>query len=167
MIIESQRSSDLKQTNYEKSIFINMKKLLPIIIAIIIVGGGAFYGGMKYQESKTPTAADFQNLRNLSPQQRQQMFGQSGANASGTLAGRRGGANGAAGEIISKDDKSITVKLQDGGSKIIFYSNSTEVGKFVSGTPNDLEVGKTVIVNGKANSDGSITAQSIQLRPVK
>jgi hypothetical protein len=171
MVIESQRSSDLKQTNYEKSIFIDMKKLLPIIIAIIIVGGGAFYAGMKYQESKTPTAGlaagNFQNLRNLSSQQRQQMFGQSGANASGTLAGGRGGANAAAGEIIAKDDKSITVKLQDGGSKIIFYSDSTEIGKFASGTQNDLEIGKTVIVNGKANSDGSITAQSIQLRPVK
>jgi len=132
-----------------------MKKIIPIIIILIIaMGGGAFYGGMKYAQSKT--------------QQRfTQRFGQPGS-ATGTFGGNLGnrtGAGFATGEIISKDEKNVTIKLRDGGSKIIFYSDTTEVGKFVSGTPNDLEIGKTVIVNGKANQDGSITADSIQLRP--
>lgn len=150
-----------------------MKKLLPIIIAIIIIGGGAFYGGMKYAQSKSPqgfTQGDIEDMRNLSPEERQQRFQQMGS--AGIIAGMRGARTGdgtgsgfADGEIISKDETSITVELPDGGSKIVFYSDSTEINKFTSGTSDDFEIGKSVMVNGEANEDGSVTAQSIQLRP--
>lgn len=150
------------------------KKILTIILIthIIAIGVGV-YGGMRYAKSKSSLT----NLRNLSPEQRQQMFQQAGANGrGGPRSGNQGGANFTAGDIITKDDpapeqardgasKSITIKLRDGGSKIIFFSDSTEVVKSVSGTASDLEIGKTITVNGTANQDGSITAQSIQLRP--
>lgn len=145
-----------------------MKKILPIILAVaVVVGGGAFYAGMKYGQTKTPagfTQKDFQNLRNLSPEERQQRLQQMGTAGIGFRGGNSESSGFASGEIISKDDKSVTIKLRDGGSKIIFYSDSTEVDKFVSGTPSDLEIGKTITINGKTNQDGSITAQSIQLR---
>ncbi len=147
------------------------KTLLSILIVAIAVGGGAFYGGMKYGQSKSTGG-----FSNLTPEQRQQRFGQMGANISGPMPGRTGnraGANFVSGEIIATDDpatgngagKSITVKMRDNGSKIIFYSDATEISKFASGASSDLEIGKTVTANGTANSDGSITAQSIQLRP--
>ena len=124
---------------------------------------------MKYAESKSPrgqfSGADFQNL---SPEERQRRFQETGLNAGGFRGGRTGGQAGggfASGEIISKDDKSVTIKLRDGGSKIIFLTDSAEIAKFTSGTIEDLEIGKTVAVNGKTNADGSITADSIQIRP--
>lgn len=150
-----------------------MNKLIAIVIAIaVVVGGGAFFGGMKYAESKSPRSrvsqADFQNLQNLSPEERQQRLQELGVNAGagfrGGRTGRQTGGGFTSGEIISKDDKSVTVKLRDGGSKIVFLSNSTEITKSASGNIDDLEVGKNVSVNGSANSDGSITAQSVQLR---
>ena len=149
-----------------------MNKLIAIVIATaVVVGGGAFYGGMKYAQSKAPqgrlSQADFQNLQNFSPEERQQRLQELGANAGGFRGGQRGGNAGGftTGEIISKDDKSVTVKLRDGGSKIVFLSDSTEITKSAAGTLSDLEVGKNISVNGTTNSDGSITAQSIQLRP--
>lgn len=132
-----------------------MKKILPlIIIVILVVGAGSFYGGMKYAQSKKSTNGGSSNFRTG-------LGG--GFNRTGN---RQAGTGFATGEIIAKDDKSITIKLRDGGSKIIFYSDSTEIGKFVNGASNDLEVGKTVMVNGKTNQDGSITAQSLQIRPI-
>lgn len=142
-----------------------MKKSLPIIIAIvIIVGGGAFYGGMLFGQSKnknnTPAGINFQNFRNLTPEQRQQMGLPNGRSDNGQTGG-----NFTSGEIIAKDNTSLTLKLRDGGSKIIFYSDTTQVEKFATGTPSDLVIGDSVTINGTTNQDGSITANSIQLRP--
>lgn len=69
------------------------------------------------------------------------------------------------GEIISQDDASITVKMEDGSSKIIILSNSTAVNKQASGSKSDLLIGENVMVVGSNNADGSITAQNIQLNP--
>ncbi len=140
------------------------KTLLMIAVVAIVVGGGAFYGGMKYAQGGSQRG----NFANLTPEQRQQFTANAGAGfRSGTGQGR-GGMNGGftAGEIISKDDKSITLKMPDGGSKIIFYSDTTEVSKFTEGGAEDLVVGKNISVNGTANQDGSVTAQSIQIRPL-
>lgn len=147
-----------------------MKKLLLIIMAIIIVGGGAFYAGMKYAESKAPrgfTTADSQNLRNLSSEERQERLQELGANIGnfGAGPGERRGAGFVNGEIIAKDDKSITIKLRDGGSKIIFFSDTTEITKSAEGSPSDLEINKTISANGDANQDGSIIAKTIQISP--
>lgn len=82
--------------------------------------------------------------------------------------GRRGGvssANFIMGEITNKDDKSITVKSRDGSSRFIFFSGTTQVSKSTSGTTDDLQVGKEINANGALNSDGSMTAQMIQIRP--
>jgi len=144
-----------------------MKKILPIIIVVIIVAASSFFVGMKYGQSKNSgnlSQRNFQDFENLSAEERQQRIQQMGAAGVG-FRGNREGSGFASGEIISKDDKSITIKLPDGGSKIIFYSETTAVGKFVDGTSSDLEIGKIIMANGKLNEDGSITAQLIQLRP--
>ena len=132
------------------------KMLVGFVIAVVVVGAGAFYGGMKYDQSK-------------SSQSKNSFGAQGGPTTRGTGQGRGGnrlaGGGFVNGSIIAKDDKSVTVKTADGGSKIIFLSGSTQIMKSVDGSTVDLTVGKNVIINGSANSDGSLTAQSIQLRP--
>jgi len=137
-----------------------MKKTLPIfIIVCLLVAGGAFFAGMKYGQSKGLSARNFANMTSEQRQQLMQRGGVEGFRG----AGRNNGL--VSGEIISKDNEGITVKLPDGGSKIIFFSESTEIGKFTQGTRDDLKIGETIMANGTNNSDGSITANNIQIRP--
>lgn len=146
-------------------------KLIIIIIAVaVVVGGGAFYGGMKYvQGSGAGARGQFSrsNFQNLSPEERQQRFQELGANGAGGM-GARGGMNSGgftAGEIISKDASSVTIKMQDGSTKIVLVGSSTQVMKSTTGSFNELTTGANVTVMGTVNSDGSVTAQVIQLRP--
>jgi hypothetical protein len=127
-----------------------MKKLVPIIIVAVIVIAGAFYGGMLYGQGKSSQGPRQFEGAGMGFQNRQQVSK---------------GANFAGGEIISMDDESVTVKMQDGGSKIVFFSDSTKITKSVDGTADDLKVGENIIVTGETNQDGSVTAQTIQFRP--
>ncbi len=126
-----------------------MKKNIQYMIAAVIilsVAGASFYGGILYKTSQAPVqTARGQGLRN----------GSRFAN----------GNNFVTGNIVAMDSQSMTVKSRDGSSKIILYSNSTQVGKFVAGALTDVQVGQTVMASGTTNTDGSITAQSIQIRP--
>lgn len=141
------------------------KIIIAACVTAVIVGGGAFYGGMQYAQSKTPSRSaqgNFQDMRNLSPEERQARLQQSG----GTQRSLRGIGDAPTGEIISKDDASITIRLRDGGSKIVFISDTTEIAKSTSGTKDDLAVGASITAIGMQNQDGSISAKSIQIRPV-
>lgn len=125
--------------------------IIVILLVAVTVGGGGFLVGMKYQQSKLQSrVGNFQGMagamRNGNFQQR-------------TAAGFRP----VRGEIISQDDESITVKLSDGSSKIILFSSSTSINKTSAGSKSDLKVGEMVMIFGKENSGGSVTAENIQL----
>jgi len=139
------------------------KKILPIIVLVIVVGGAAFYGGMKYAQNKASSGfvrEDLENLRNLSAEERQQRLQELGMGGRTMMQAEAGFVNG---EIITRDEQSITVELPDGGSKIIFFSESTKITKSVDGTGDDLKEGEQAFVSGKENSDGSYTATDIRI----
>ena len=140
-----------------------MKKTLALIVAAVIIGAISFYGGMKYVDGKDAQA----NLMGGARGNFQGAAGQQSLMQNGGAGLRNGMSSGgfADGEIIKIDDESMTVRLRDGGSKIAFFSSSTKITQMVEATADDLFSGRTVMVTGTANDDGSITAQSIQIRP--
>lgn len=130
------------------------------IIAVLALGG-SFYSGMKYDQSKN-SALVGTNMGTFSAQGRQAGFG--GGNGA-TTRGMRGAGGGTAGNIVAKDATSITVQMRDGSSRTVFFTATTPFLKSTSGSADDLKIGETVTVMGTANSDGSVSAQSIQIRP--
>lgn len=128
-----------------------MKNINITVIAVAIIGlAVGFFGGMKYQQIK---------VSQVTAQNRTEGFNGQRGNRMGQ------GIRPVNGEIISQDDKSITVKLPDGSSRIVLLSGSTQINKAEKTTKDDLKIGERVAAFGSENPDGSITAQSIQLNP--
>jgi hypothetical protein len=132
---------------------IYMKNNLTVTILIaIVVGALAFFAGMKYQQSTGSAQSN-----GISQGQGGQRFG----------GGRSGGNGGPiVGKILSQDSSSITIQLQDGSSKIVNVSSTTTISKTTKAAQSDLTVGTQVAAFGTTNSDGSITAQTVQINPM-
>jgi hypothetical protein len=127
-----------------------MKNQNLLIVAAIVIAfsGVGFFGGMKYQQSKAPR---------FNPQ-----------NRNGQMTNNRQFRGGQIlGDIIAIDDKSITVKLTDGSSKIILVSGTTSINQATTATMTDLKVGTKVAAFGQTNTDGSVSAANIQINPVE
>ncbi len=121
--------------------------IIAVVISVVVAGGVGFWIGTK----QAPVGG--------SP---------SGQTARGNFAGRGGAGGfggGTTGSIVSNSGNTLTISLKDGSSKIVFVSASTTVMKTTAGSLSDLSSGTNVVVIGSTNSDGSVTANSIQLRP--
>ena len=129
------------------------KNIIVVSLAVLVVGGGAFFGGMKYQESKNAASL----MKNF-----QGMPG-GGQLPDGARANRNGGGGMVAGEIAGIDGETITVKTANGGSKFVFFSDKTSIGNFVAAAASDLREGQKITAIGTAAGDGGITAASIQI----
>lgn len=126
------------------------KSLLISLILALALGAAGFWGGMKYQQSKIGrfTSRNFDRNGVLNPRSNGQA---------------QNNFRPFAGEILSIDEKSLTVKLPDGSSKIVILGNSTVIYKSESATKEDLKVGEKISVFGSLNQDGSVTASNIQI----
>lgn len=145
------------------------KHIITMVGVIIVIAGGMFYIGMKYGITKNN--ADRLAQRGVASGARMNIgVAGSGRGQKGPGGITQGGGNAGdiiAGDIIAKDDKSTTIKMRDGGSKIVYFSDTTTVGKTIDGTIADISMGESVMVNGKVNPDGSLVAQNIQIRPAQ
>ena len=114
------------------------------VVAIVALAGGMFYGKMSANNQASTR----------------------GSAASSTRAGlaRTSGGGFVTGQIISVNGNNLTVSLANGNSQVVFYSSSTQVMKPTIVPVSNLVAGTRVAIGGTANSDGSLTAQSIQIQ---
>ncbi len=132
-------------------------QIIGAVVAIIIIGGGAFYAGTVYGKSNSGARGNFAAGQ----------FPGGAAGFTNRSGGTRGGTAGfTAGEIVSSSNGSISIKMQNGSStEIVLVGANTQILKSATGAVNDLTVGSNVTVTGTPNSDGSLSAASIQIRP--
>ncbi|HET8575221.1 MAG TPA: hypothetical protein VFM02_03580 [Candidatus Paceibacterota bacterium] len=135
-----------------------MKYKIWVVVLAVVVGGGLFYGGTVYGKSGGAVASSRSRFQQFSRGQ----FASS--SAMGNFGGRGGGGM-VAGQVLSSDSQGVTVKLPTGGTKLVFVSTSTKVSKTVDAAPSDLATGTNIVVQGTSNSDGSVTASTVEIRP--
>ena len=137
----------------------NKTTLITVSIAVIALGAG-FGGGYAFKNYQLQKSRG--NFMTFGANGAQRFVGnRMGGQANGMF---RGGAT--TGEVISMDDKSITVKMIDGITKIVLFATSTTYSNTVTATKTDVKTGSTVAVFGTPNSDGSITATNVQINPM-
>ncbi len=128
------------------------------VVVIILVGAVSFYAGTFFGSAKKTAST---GSLATGGQRTFQMNG-SGRGQAGGLMRQNGG--GVIGEILSHDSSSITVKIGDGGSKIIFTPSSTRITKNILGSVADLQNGTQVSIIGTPNADGTLNAETVQVR---
>ena len=120
------------------------------IIVVVALVGGIFWGkSMASASSLARSGGRF-------------TFGSSTA---GGFAGRAGAGGGfTAGQVTAIDSNSLTLQLANGNSENVFYSSSTQVIVPQPASISSIQTGSMIMVGGTQNSDGSVTASTIQVR---
>lgn len=133
-----------------------------VVVVIIAVGVGAFFGGRATGGGNAATTASTGQVAGQGNGTRPN--GMQGPGGTGDFAGPGGnGRNMISGSILAADASSITIQTSDGSTKLVLLSGSTTISKTADGSVSDLVTGKDVMVIGTTNTDGTVTATGIQL----
>lgn len=148
---------------------INTKQYIITAAVALVVGMLAFAGGMQFQKSRQPAWPTMMGRLGDGPNQGVGFGNGQDRKTSSTMAGNRQGFMGrpVAGEITAVNKDTMTVKMNDGSSKIVVLSTKAAINRTTTASASDLVVGQTVVVFGQSNEDGSVTAQNIQLNPMQ
>ncbi|WP_318305908.1 hypothetical protein [Amycolatopsis solani] len=124
--------------------------LAGLVVLAIAFGGGAWTHAAFGSSSSTPNR----------PAAGAQGGQQAGAGQQG--GGFRGaGGRGTTGTVDHVDGTTVYVKTAQGTDVKVSTSDSTTVGVTQPGKLADLKPGSTVVVQGQAGEDGTVTAQAI------
>jgi hypothetical protein len=140
-----------------------MKKslaILGLIILVLLVAAGSFWGGMKYESSRADQVrASFINARgqaNGSP------FLQEGQLPVGEIPYGLQGGGGTTGQVKTIEGNIMTISTAQDVTTVQL-TDDTQIGKSVTATIADLKPGLRVRITGERDKDGKITAGQITI----
>lgn len=146
----------------------NALKIIVGAVVVLVIAAGSFYGGMVYGKNQATTSRTM-----TLPNGQQVPFNGTPGGAQGFRGQGQNGGPGGFGEqagmtfgtIESVDGNVVTITTRDGAKKTVNVTDTTLIEKNASVSVSDLATGDTVIVSGSDNTDGSITARSVQVAP--
>jgi hypothetical protein len=115
-----------------------------VIFLVVVVGAGAFFGGMAFQRGRMARA------------------GGGFFSGAAPFGGAQAGRGAVVGQVQSVGSDTLVIKTAQ-GQVTVHLSNNTAVSKMAQGSLSDLQPGVTVTVRGQRNSSGDVTASQIQI----
>jgi|GEM_PF-270289 len=156
-----------------------MKRNLGIVVGIVllaVVAGGSFYGGMVYGQGQAQPAGAGAAPVDMGqggippagaggapPDMGQGGIPPAGPDQQGSGQGAGGQGGMLSGQIQEIDTDVLKITDSSGKQIQVRVTDTTLVEKQASVTLTDLQQGETVVVSGSQESDGSITARSVQV----
>lgn len=124
-----------------------------VLVAAVFFGAGYFTAGL-FNKPGMPNGGQF--MANGANGQRSNVQRMANRNPMGGFIN---------GELVKKDASSFSVKQRDGSMKLVLITSSTKAMKMAESNLGEFAIGQQVMVTGSSNSDGSLTAQTVQIRP--
>ncbi len=140
-----------------------------VVVIVIVVGAAAAFGGYTYGVQAGAQRA--QNIRAafLADRGIGGNGGQGGQGGFGGGQGANGGTNRqfnpnnfAAGQVKSISGNTIELSTAQSVVKVQL-TDQTQIQKTAAGAPSDIQAGERITVQGTRGSDGTMTAQAIQI----
>ena len=135
-----------------------------VIVALLAVGGGAFYGGTVYgkgqAEAAQPNQAAFMQQRLAGRGGQLPAEGGWPAGDQAGIIGQGVMRGGTTGTLERVDGNTLIVTTADGPVRVL-VTDDTLIQTVAQIGLLDLEMGTTITVNGARNDDGSIMARTI------
>jgi len=153
-----------------------MRKILTIVggvLIVLLVGGAAFYGGMRFESARSTNArtaflagrgslGEFGGAGfGAGPRTFGQLGGTPGPNATPGTADFGGGASG---RVKSVEGDTLLLSTAQDVTTVIL-TDQTSILRIVSGTRAELQPGQQVTIIGQRGENGEITATAIQILP--
>ncbi len=149
----------------------NILIIIGVVVLVILVGAGGFWGGMTYQTNQDSQAqARFFEQRGQPPSDGQMPEGMQAPNdgqgvfgqAQGGFRGGGVGYNGTMGEVKSMEGNTLTLSTAQDVTTVNL-TDTTKITKSVEGTTSDLQPGVRVMVAGETDDQGNVTATQITI----
>jgi hypothetical protein len=131
----------IKREEIKDEIYGYNKKTLIFVAVLLLVAGSAFYVGAKYEKNKLFKLGLLNDCKSIAAGKIIEIYG----------------------EIVTKNDNTMTIKANDGSIQDIFFTPATRMSKKNKNRIVDLAVGQSVMVKGERDDRGVFSAQVIQL----
>lgn len=138
-------------------------------MVVLLIGSGTFYGGFLYGKSQLAFSSGFSGRNSAFPGRNTDGSARSRdgqGQAMGSRDVNRGNQDSVFGEVLSKNDTSITVKTPNGGSRIVYVSDKTSTGVSDSTALANVSVGQEIMASGAGGNEGALVAHMILVYPV-